>query len=60
MHSVHKTDQGHAVYCGGRLVKDGFATSAEAWRYVDRLEDDPVSATEKRTAFLQDKFLKGE
>ncbi len=49
-----------SIYAGTAFVEGGFATSAEAWRRVDRLEGSPISPAEKRSDYIADKILKGE
>ena len=36
------------------VVKDGFATMADAWRWIDRRRGEPISRAEKVSEWLGD------
>jgi hypothetical protein len=51
--SIVRIDDGWVVQCGqGAVLAGPFATNAEAWRVLDRLERKPVSPAEDKVDWL--------
>lgn len=51
------------VYCGPKGKPDvagPFKTNAEAWRWMDRQEGEPVSRSEKTSEWVFQKMASGE
>lgn len=58
---VSSSEAGYVVLSDdGRQLAGPFASNAEAWRALDRLDGDPVSPAEKRTDFATSRLLRGD
>lgn len=56
--SIVQIDSGWIVQCGqGAVLAGPFATNAEAWRALDRLERQPISPQEKLVDFLWERNI---
>lgn len=57
---VHAEDGTFRVVRGQAVLREGFASSSDAWRWIDRQEGEPISPAEKRTAWFVDGMLRGD
>jgi hypothetical protein len=53
--TVTETSQGWIVADGGQIIAGPFPTNAEAWRWIDRSQGDPISRAEQVSQWIFDK-----
>lgn len=58
--TVIRTPDGRwTVVSGPEVLAGPFDTSAQAWRWLDRHEGEPISPAEKKSEWIVGKFLAG-